>query len=478
MDRHLHSTTRPPGRPGVAAAVCLVAGLVGGAGLGWVRHELPNASGPPPNLAAVDGSGGSGAVLRSRVGDLVDPAASSTDVGTTPDVDRPAVPLGTPDRPFVPLADDGLVRAVRTESGLVLPVVDGSGAGRADALAVLTACEAVRWLPTSDVEPVGRAHVVLDPGHGGTEVGAVGPSGLAEKDINLQVAEATRARLEERGATVVVSRNFDHNLTTATRGRLAAAIEPALFVSIHHNGGAPPSGDQPGVMAFTKVDSAGSKRFGGLFYHRFTSLLAEVAAERAAAYNRYRQALDDYAQQVADYDRRVAEWRAASAPPTSAPEDPTTAPAPVPVPVPATTMVDGVEVAVPRDEIPEVGPPPTTPDIEPVRQLVFAGGGNRGVRSWIRPDGQDYLSTLRTSEDVPAVLAEFLYLTNRAEEELLLDPAFIEAQAEALTTAIVDYFSGQDVGVASGYVDDQFDDQPIGGGGRPEDCVEPPLTDD
>ena len=41
-----------------------------------------------------------------------------------------------------------------------------------------------------------------------------------------------------------------------------------------------------------------------------------------------------------------------------------------------------------------------------------------------------------------AVLAEFLYLTNRAEEELLLDPDFVEAQAEALTAAIVDFFSG------------------------------------
>ena len=96
------------------------------------------------------------------------------------------------------------------------------------------------------------------------------------------------------------------------------------------------------------------------------------------------------------------------------------------------------------------------------------------MRSWVRADGKDYLSVLRHSGDVPAVLAEFLYVTNPSEEELLLDPAFVSAEADALVAAIVDYFSSTG-NQGDGFVDDQFDDQPIGGGGRPDGCVEPDL---
>ncbi len=111
-------------------------------------------------------------------------------------------------------------------------------------------------------------------------------------------------------------------------------------------------------------------------------------------------------------------------------------------------------------------------ELEPVREFEFAGGPNAGVRSWIREDGKDYLSVLRHSGDVPAVLAEFLYLTNPSEEELLADPAFVAAEGEALAGAVIDYFSSP-TAQGTGFVDDQFDDQPIGGGGRPNGCVEP-----
>jgi N-acetylmuramoyl-L-alanine amidase len=467
MDSNGSRSTLRPSHRATAVAVGLLAGFVVGAGLAAAEDAVRAPASRPSDLAFTTSEESDQATLLlsepAEPGDRREPSAGDGEADERAEPERLPVLFGTPVRPFVPLPDDGTVRAVRTETGVVLPVLERDWEAGADRLSALTACEAEIRLRASDIQPIGRAHVVLDPGHGGTEVGSVGPTGLAEKDINLQVAKATRRLLEERGATVVLTRDFDHNLTTATRGRLAAAIQPGLFVSIHHNGGAPPSGDQPGVMAYTKTDSTDSRRFGGLFYHRFTTLLSQVAAERAESHDRYRQALDDYAAQVADYDRRVAEWQAAQ----TATETSTT------VPSPATTIVDGVVVAVPRAEVPEVGPAPTVPGLEPVRDLVFAGGGNRGVRSWIRPDGQDFLSILRTSGDVPAVLAEFLYLTNRAEEELLADPAFVEDQAEALTAAIVDFFSGPDVGITAGYVADEFDDQPIGGGGRPEDCVEP-----
>lgn len=380
---------------------------------------------------------------------------------------------GDPNQPFVPLppvdvtnssaggpgngrSDDG-IRAVRTATGVTLPVVSAVTGPYPGRVTVQTACENRLAVSLDRVQPLGRAHVVLDAGHGGTEPGSVGPSGLTEKDVNLEVALAVRDRLVQRGATVVMTRESDHNMTTATRGALADAVEPGLFVSIHHNGGAEASGDKPGIMAFTKADSAESDRFGGLFHRQMTSMLAEVAKDRADAHARYRTALDEYGAAVADYDRRVAELQATTVEP------------------PAVVVVDGLEVAVARAPVEGAGPPPAVPTLEPVRPLTFAGGGNAGVRSWIRPDGQDYLSVLRTSGRVPAVLAELLYLTNPAEDELLNDPAFVAAEADAVADAIIDYFSGPDIGTADGYVDDQYYDQPTGGGGRRENCVEPDL---
>src|SRR5947208_2206277 len=52
-------------------------------------------------------------------------------------------------------------------------------------------------------EPVLGTNVVIDPGHGGNEPGAVGPSGLTEKDVNLDVAQDVQLLLEAEGANVV-----------------------------------------------------------------------------------------------------------------------------------------------------------------------------------------------------------------------------------------------------------------------------------
>ncbi len=397
------------------------------------------------------------------------------------------------------LPESPAARAVTTPSGVVLPVLGE----RDDTYLVMTACENTRYLPRDDVTPVGRAHVVIDPGHGGTEIGAAGSQGSVEKELNLAVAVEARSRLEVLGATVVLTRSSDHNLTTGSRGLLAKSIDPALFVSVHHNGGAPRSGDRPGTIVFTKNQSPEATRFGGLFHLRLNAVLQSAADVKRAEHGEYISALDAHEAAVAAYDRSVQARDAALVANGQIPADATTVPAPPPQPAdgfrhpsrrdpsPTTTTPppppptnpdgspatnpDGSAVPVPTTvPVPDTLAVPPVFDSTPVREFLFAGGPNAGVRSWVRADGKDYLSVLRHSGDVPAVLAEFLYVTNPSEEELLLDPAFVSAEADALVAAIVDYFSAA-TSQGDGFVDDQFDDQPIGGGGRPEGCVEPDL---
>ncbi len=78
--------------------------------------------------------------------------------------------------------------------------------------------------------------VVLDPGHGGKETGALGPSGAAEKDLTLAIARALETRLEERlGVQAVLTRQEDIDLGLDERSALANQYKADLFVSIHLN---------------------------------------------------------------------------------------------------------------------------------------------------------------------------------------------------------------------------------------------------
>ena len=383
------------------------------------------------------------------------------------------VPRGTSEEPFGPLPEADQPGAVVTPSGVVTPVEAVWDEG----YLVRTPCRTVRLI--SEATPLDRAHVVLDPGHGGREVGAAGAE-LTEKELNLEVALRAQTMLETLGATVVLTRDFDHTLTTATRGQIAAQLAPALFISIHHNGGAPPSSDRPGTIVFTKTGDPEATRFGGLFYGSLVPRLNETYAQKVEARRAYVEALDAHEAAVAAYDTALAARDAALV--TNEQVQPTATTAP---PAPPAD-VDGMRVPSTRDPVttttvvgnptvgvPELPPLPEPFELEPVPTFLWAGGGNSGVRSWTRDDGQDFLSVLRTSGEVTSVLAEFLYLTNAVEEELLKDPEFLDLEAAALVEAVVNWFTTDASG--TGFVQDQFGDQNIGGGGRRADCNEPNL---
>ena len=77
--------------------------------------------------------------------------------------------------------------------------------------------------------------VVLDPGHGGNDPGAIGVGGLREKDVTLRLALALRPKLEARGFSVVMTRNGDRTLSLEERTAIAEAAGGDVFVSLHAN---------------------------------------------------------------------------------------------------------------------------------------------------------------------------------------------------------------------------------------------------
>ncbi|MFC2171466.1 N-acetylmuramoyl-L-alanine amidase, partial [Acidobacteriota bacterium] len=78
--------------------------------------------------------------------------------------------------------------------------------------------------------------VVLDPGHGGQEVGAKGPTGLLEKDVTLQVAHILKKMLETNlGVQVRLTRESDVDLSLQERTALANYQKADLFLSLHCN---------------------------------------------------------------------------------------------------------------------------------------------------------------------------------------------------------------------------------------------------
>lgn len=89
--------------------------------------------------------------------------------------------------------------------------------------------------------------VVLDPGHGGHDAGAVSPF-AREKDCNLALGLKVRRRLESAGFKVVMTRDKDFFLTLGERVAIANRTPNCIFVSLHHNSG---SRAASGIETFT-----------------------------------------------------------------------------------------------------------------------------------------------------------------------------------------------------------------------------------
>jgi N-acetylmuramoyl-L-alanine amidase len=96
--------------------------------------------------------------------------------------------------------------------------------------------------------------VVIDPGHGGHDPGAIGPSGLREKDVTLDIAHRAAPLIaRELGIVTLLTRDGDDFVALDERTARANAFQADLFVSIHCN--ATEDGAGRGVMTFVLDES-------------------------------------------------------------------------------------------------------------------------------------------------------------------------------------------------------------------------------
>lgn len=83
--------------------------------------------------------------------------------------------------------------------------------------------------------PRKRVRIMIDPGHGGRDSGAVGIGRLLEKDIVLSVSKTVASVLSQNGVEVLLTRDSDYFVTLPGRVKMSRQINTNLFVSIHAN---------------------------------------------------------------------------------------------------------------------------------------------------------------------------------------------------------------------------------------------------
>jgi len=110
----------------------------------------------------------------------------------------------------------------------------------------------------ANAEPGQPMIIAIDPGHGGGDPGAIGPSGLTEKEVNLDISLQLKGVLEANGYAVVMTRADDSNPSLEARVATANGSGAILFVSIHNNGFSNPSANGSETW-YTPSQSANSK---------------------------------------------------------------------------------------------------------------------------------------------------------------------------------------------------------------------------
>ncbi|MYB08988.1 MAG: N-acetylmuramoyl-L-alanine amidase [Acidimicrobiia bacterium] len=204
------------------------------------------------------------------------------------DIDTHITPDGCPGQPSseptLPVALDALVRPDDLEGGLppglitprgVSVAVMGVNEGR---FVVTTPCGSISTV--SSGLPLRGVRVVVDPGHGGSyDIGAVGPNGLAERDLNLTLSYAVMNELSSRGIPAASTRNGHYGSTLSVRSAFADALGAEALISIHHNGPTFSIGSRPGTEVYVQSVSAqqaraDSARLGGLLHQEITNALA------------------------------------------------------------------------------------------------------------------------------------------------------------------------------------------------------------
>jgi N-acetylmuramoyl-L-alanine amidase len=221
--------------------------------------------------------------------------------------------------------------------------------------------------------------VVIDPGHGGIDPGAVSPSGSAEKDVVRGFSEVLKQALEATGRyDVHLTRSDDVFLSLRDRVQFARRHKADLFIAIHAD--ALRRGTARGATVYTLADKASDAEAEALAHKENRSdIIAGVDLE--AESEQITGILIDLAQREAKNHATIF----------------------------AKQLVG---------------------ELKPVAKLNSRPLRSAGFRVLMAPD-------------VPSVLFELGYLSNRTDETLLLSPKWRSGVAAAMAAAIERYFATQ-----------------------------------
>ncbi len=220
--------------------------------------------------------------------------------------------------------------------------------------------------------------VVLDPGHGGEDPGAVGRGGSHEKNVTLSIAQRLKAKIDaEPNMRAVLTRDGDYFIPLNQRVQKARRLQADLFVSVHAD-------------AFVKPTARGSSVFA----------LSETGASSAAA--RWLAQRENAADLIGGVNLGVKD------------------------PYLARTLLDLSQTATNSDSL-KLGK----------AVLGELGGINTLHKGQVELAGFAVLK----APDIPSILVETAFISNPEEEKRLNDEAYQDKMAEALLRGIKRYFA-------------------------------------
>ena len=162
--------------------------------------------------------------------------------------------------------------AVVTPLGIPVAVIGRTSTG----YLVQTPCGNTAEIATG--EAIENVRIVIDPGHGGYNTGAIGPNGLVESHLNLELSRAILSALADRGIRSATTRTADYGVLLSVRAAFADTLGAEALVSIHHNAPTWDPSNIPGTEVFVQSATAqqaraDSARLGGLLYEEITTAL-------------------------------------------------------------------------------------------------------------------------------------------------------------------------------------------------------------
>lgn len=220
--------------------------------------------------------------------------------------------------------------------------------------------------------------IVLDPGHGGEDPGAIGANGSREKDVTLAIGRKLRQVLEKQpNVRVVMTRDEDVFIPLASRVGKARKVNADLFVSIHAD-------------AFIKPDARGSSVFA----------LSEKGASSTAA--KWLANKENQADLIGGVKLNVKD------------------------PYLAHTLLDLTQTATINDSL------------KLAKAVLSELGGINQLHS--KAVEQAGFAVLK-APDIPSILVETAFISNPEEEKRLIDEAYQLKMAHAIQSGIKRYFA-------------------------------------